>query len=333
MKYRTKCPAVRRPSLSLTSSPSGGCGRPKSGAAESCPISTMPRRMARVRVKCSNSASPSPRRIARVSFDRSSLKLAEHFQHGFLVVQEHVAPHRRIGRRDAGEIAKTAGGELDHFGSRHLRQFVRRADDGVGDQMRQMAGDRQHQVVMLGVMVSTLAPMPAQNARKAFDRHRVAAVGRRQDAPAVDEQFGEAGIRSGIFGAGDRMRRNEMHVIRQMRRHLAHDGALDRADVGDDRAGFQDAARFPARPAPQAPTGTQRMTRSASFTASALVSSTWSTMPSSSPARASFPSARWRRFRRRGPALARRARSSRRSGRSRSARRDGRSVPLLIWPP
>src|SRR6267142_7083342 len=29
----------------------GGCGRPKSGAAESWPISTMPRRMARVRVK------------------------------------------------------------------------------------------------------------------------------------------------------------------------------------------------------------------------------------------------------------------------------------------
>ena len=51
-----------------------GCGRPKSGAGESWPISTMPRRIARVRVKCSNSASPSPRRIARVSAERSSLK-------------------------------------------------------------------------------------------------------------------------------------------------------------------------------------------------------------------------------------------------------------------
>ncbi|GLR92527.1 hypothetical protein GCM10007858_01460 [Bradyrhizobium liaoningense] len=30
---------------------SAACGRPKSGAAESWPISTMPRRMARVRVK------------------------------------------------------------------------------------------------------------------------------------------------------------------------------------------------------------------------------------------------------------------------------------------
>ena len=55
--------------------PNCACGRPKSGAAESWPISTMPRRMARVRVKCSNSASPSPRRMARVSLERSSLKV------------------------------------------------------------------------------------------------------------------------------------------------------------------------------------------------------------------------------------------------------------------
>ena len=45
---------------------------------------------------------------------------------------------------------------------------------------------------------------------------------RRQDAPAVDEQFGEAGVGAGILGAGDRMRRDEMHVRRQMRGHVAH---------------------------------------------------------------------------------------------------------------
>ena len=43
-----------------------------------------------------------------------------------------------------------------------------------------------------------------------------------------------------MFGAGDRMGRDEMNVIRQMRRHLADDRALDRADVGDDRAGFEE---------------------------------------------------------------------------------------------
>ena len=39
-----------------------------------------------------------------------------------------------------------------------------------------------------------------------------------------------------MLGAGDRMRRHEMHAGRQMRRHVAHHRALDRADVGDDRA-------------------------------------------------------------------------------------------------
>ena len=42
-----------------------GWGRPKSGVGESCPLSTMPRRIERVRVKCRNKVSPSPFRIAR----------------------------------------------------------------------------------------------------------------------------------------------------------------------------------------------------------------------------------------------------------------------------
>ena len=43
-----------------------------------------------------------------------------------------------------------------------------------------------------------------------------------------------------MFGPGDRMGRDEMNIARQMRRHLADDGALDRADVGHDRAGFEE---------------------------------------------------------------------------------------------
>ena len=76
-----------------------------------------------------------------------------------------------------------------------------------------------------------------------------------------------------MFGAGHRMGGDEMNARRQMRRHLADDGALDRADVGDDRAGFKER-RDLLRDRPQAPTGMQRITRSASLTASALVSST-----------------------------------------------------------
>ena len=42
-----------------------------------------------------------------------------------------------------------------------------------------------------------------------------------------------------MFGAGDRMRRHEMHVRGQVRSHLAHHRALHRADIGDDRAALQ----------------------------------------------------------------------------------------------
>src|ERR1700733_16113025 len=66
---------------------------------------------------------------------------AEHFQHRVLVGEEHVAPHDRIGGRDAGEIAKTAGGKLQHLGFRDPFKLIRCAYDGISDQMRQMAGD------------------------------------------------------------------------------------------------------------------------------------------------------------------------------------------------
>ena len=74
---------------------------------------------------------------------------AEHFEHRLLVVQEHVAPHRRIGGGDAGEVAKAAGRELDHLRARDLLEVGGGADDVVGDQVRHMAGDREHQVVVL----------------------------------------------------------------------------------------------------------------------------------------------------------------------------------------
>ncbi len=48
---------------------------------------------------------------------------------------------------------------------------------------------------------------------QSFDRGGIGAVGRRQDAPAVDEELGETGIGAGILGAGDRMRRHEMHAV------------------------------------------------------------------------------------------------------------------------
>ena len=176
------------------------------------------------------------------------VEAAEHFQHRVLVGEEHVAPHGRVGGGDAGEIAEAAGGKFQHFRARHVLHFVGGADDGVGDQMRQMAGDGEHQVVVIGGHGLHIGAEQAPERGELVHRLGVGARGRRQDAPAVDEQFGKAGVGAGIFGAGHRMRRHEMHVFRQMRAHIANNGALDRAHVGDGGAGLRDAGRSPWPP-------------------------------------------------------------------------------------
>ena len=200
--------------MTFTASSSCACGRPKSGAAESWPISTMPRRMARVRVKCSNSASPSLRRMARVSFDRSSLKVPSISSTASLLARN---TSRHIVGSEAAMRVKSRKPPAENFITSdecHLRQFVGGADDGVGDQMRQMAGDRQHEVVMIRRHDLDLGAEPGPERAQLFDRGGIGAFRRRQDAPAVDEQFGEAGIGTGMLGAGDRMRRHEVDALR-----------------------------------------------------------------------------------------------------------------------
>ena len=88
-------------------------------------------------------------------------------------------------------------------------------------------------------ITSTLAPNALQNARSFVDRRGIGACGRREDGPSVDEQFGEAGVRARMLGAGDRMRRDEMHGLRQQCLHVAQHRGLDRADIGDDGAGLE----------------------------------------------------------------------------------------------
>ncbi len=177
-----------------------------------------------------------------------------------------------IGRGDAGEVAKAAGGEFHHFGSRHFFEIVGGADDRIGDEMRQMAGDRQHQIVMLRPAWSRhWRRARARTPRAVRPAFGSVAFGRRQDAPAVDEQFGEAGIGTGILGAGDRMRRNEMHARRQMRRHRRDDRALTEPTSETMAPGFEMRRDLRAT-APHAPTGTQTMTRSAPSTAAAALS-------------------------------------------------------------
>ena len=58
--------------------------------------------------------------------------------------------------------------------------------------MRQMAGDRQHQIMMIGRHDLDPGAHAGPECTQGFDGHRIGAVGRREDAPAVDEEFGEA---------------------------------------------------------------------------------------------------------------------------------------------
>src|SRR6266481_6090145 len=99
-----------------------------------------------------------------------------------------------------------------------------------------MAGDAEHEVVVLGRHDLDVRPEQSPERREPFDRRRLDARRRGENAPAVDEELGEAGIRPGIFGAGDGVRRHEMHPRGEVGRHGAQDRAFDRADVRDDRS-------------------------------------------------------------------------------------------------
>ncbi len=83
-----------------------------------------------------------------------------------------------------GEIPKAASGKLDDFGLRHGFEVGRRTDDVVGDQMRQMAGDREDEIMMLGRHYFDIGARCRPEVGEAFHRLRVGAFGRRQDAPA-----------------------------------------------------------------------------------------------------------------------------------------------------
>ena len=156
----------------VCASSSASCGRPKSGAAESWPISTMPRRMARVRVKCSNSASPSPRRIARVSFDRSSLKVPSISSTASLLARN---TSRHIVGSEAAMRVKSRKPPAENLITSDVvtcAEFVGGADDGVGDQMRQMAGDREHEIMMIRRHDLDLGAERGPERAQLFDRLR-----------------------------------------------------------------------------------------------------------------------------------------------------------------
>ena len=58
--------------------------------------------------------------------------------------------------------------------------------------MRQMAGDRQHQIVMIRSHDLDPGAEPGPEHAQLFDGRGIGAVRRREDAPAVDEEFRES---------------------------------------------------------------------------------------------------------------------------------------------
>ena len=118
---------------------------------------------------------------------------AEDLQHRVLVGDEDVAPHGRVGGGDAGEVAEAAGRVLHHLGLGDLLHVGGGADDIVGDQVRQVAGDGQHQVVMAIVHLVDIGAQRTPELRQLADRLDIGLVGPglgREDHPAVLKQFG-----------------------------------------------------------------------------------------------------------------------------------------------
>ena len=175
--------------------------------------------MARVRVNQSSSAVPVADAHRALQLAQVLEEAPEHFEHRLAVGEEHVAPHHRIARGNARKIAEAGGRELDHLGLRVRLEVGDRAHDVVGDEMRHVAGDREHHVVVLGVHHLDIGAERPPEAAQPLDRHRIDMRLRREHAPAVGEELGKARGRPRMLGARDRMRRDEMHVLRQQRRH------------------------------------------------------------------------------------------------------------------
>ena len=117
-------------------------------------------------------------------------------------------------------------------------------DDVVSDQMRQVAGDCQHHVVVLGGHQIDLGPAGFPKCLELRNGRGICALDRREQAPAAVEQAGEAGLRAGLFGAGDRVAGDKVDTFWHMRPAIADDAGFDGADVGQDAARLQRSSDF-----------------------------------------------------------------------------------------
>ena len=78
----------------------------------------------------------------------------------------------------------------------HLFDVGGGADDVEGDQMRDVAGDGEHDVVVLGRHGLDRRAEPAPQRGDLLHRRLAAPLARGEDAPAAVEQFGKARVRT-----------------------------------------------------------------------------------------------------------------------------------------
>ena len=154
-------------------------------------------------------------------------------------MQADVTPHGRIGGGQTGEIAETRGGVFDHFRFGDCLQVIGRANDIVGDDVRQVGDDRQHLVVMLRIHLVDLRAERFPEAAKPRERSRVGFGKWRENAPASLEQTRETGVWSRLLRPGKRMAGDEVNMGRHMWCHLRDHGGLGGADIRNDRTGLQ----------------------------------------------------------------------------------------------
>ena len=109
--------------------------------------------------------------------------------------------------------------------------------------MRQMAGDREHAIVVCGFHRLDFGAQSPPEFEHALYRKGVGTLGRRDDAPAMMEQRGEARFGPTILGARHRMRGHE-HRLGQRRADRLDHAFLARADIAQDRIGRQIAGEF-----------------------------------------------------------------------------------------
>jgi len=105
--------------------------------------------------------------------------------------------------------------------------------------MRQVRGDGEHLVMVPRLHQLDHAAGAAPELSHPLDRTIVGAGRRGQDAPASFEEFGQACLGPRMLGAGDGMAGDEMDAFGQVGADVADRRLLDRADIADDRAGFE----------------------------------------------------------------------------------------------